>query len=243
MRKIIAYNNGKIGYLQGNRVIKTFDDEYTKADVLNEALNHARIEETGLKVPAILAVDQVDGRWAIIKEYIKGDTLETCMRMHPKLEEEYLTLFVQQQVLIHTKTAPLLNRHADRLSSKIAASELAATVRYHLCERVQDLVREKAVCHGDYNPSNVILTPGGEVYIIDWSHATQGSPAADVAQSYLLFLLSEGEAYAQKYLQMAQDIEHIEKDKVFAWLPILAAAQSLYMQGENKIKLLTIAEE
>ena len=30
------------------------------------------------------------------------------------------------------------------------------------------------VCHGDYNPSNIIMSENGP-YILDWSHATQGN--------------------------------------------------------------------
>ena len=49
--KIIAVRTSKTVYRDGDTVIKVFDENYSKADVLNEALNQARIEETGLNIP------------------------------------------------------------------------------------------------------------------------------------------------------------------------------------------------
>ena len=42
--RIIAVRTGKTIYRDGDRVIKVFDSDYSKADILNEALNQARIE-------------------------------------------------------------------------------------------------------------------------------------------------------------------------------------------------------
>ena len=77
--RVIAVRNNKTIYRDGDRCIKVFNKEYSKADVLNEALNQARIEETGLNIPKILEVTMVDGKWAIVTEYIKGKTMEQLM--------------------------------------------------------------------------------------------------------------------------------------------------------------------
>ena len=61
--RVIAVRNNKTIYRDGDRCIKVFNAEYSKADVLNEALNQARIEETGLNIPKLLSVEMVDGKW------------------------------------------------------------------------------------------------------------------------------------------------------------------------------------
>lgn len=58
------------------------------------------------------------------------------------------------------------------------------------------------VCHGDFNPSNIIVTKDGGLYILDWAHATQGNASADVARTYLLFCLEGDRAKADKYLDL-----------------------------------------
>ena len=75
--KIIAVRTSKTVYRDGDTVVKVFDEDYRKTDVLNEALNQARVEETGLRIPKVLEVTKVDGKWAIVSEYIEGCLLYT----------------------------------------------------------------------------------------------------------------------------------------------------------------------
>ncbi|MDE7182275.1 MAG: aminoglycoside phosphotransferase, partial [Clostridia bacterium] len=67
-------------YRDGDKLVKVFDASYSKADILNEALNHARVEETDLNVPKIKSIEVVKGKWAIILDYIQGETLEPLMQ-------------------------------------------------------------------------------------------------------------------------------------------------------------------
>ena len=73
--RIIAVRNHKTVYRDGELCMKGFDSAYSKADVLNEALNQARVEETGLRIPKIHEVTVIDGKWTIVTDYIKGKTL------------------------------------------------------------------------------------------------------------------------------------------------------------------------
>ena len=82
--RVIAVRNSKTVYRDGDACIKVFDSEYSKADVLNEALNQARIEETGLNIPKIREVLTIDGKWAIVSDYIKGKTLAQLMKDNPE---------------------------------------------------------------------------------------------------------------------------------------------------------------
>ena len=77
--RVIAVRNSKTIYRDGDRCVKVFSEDYSKADVLNEALNQARIEETGLNIPKILEVTMVEGKWAIVSQYIQGKTLAQLM--------------------------------------------------------------------------------------------------------------------------------------------------------------------
>ena len=87
--------------------------------------------------------------------------------------------------------------------------------------------KHNKVCHGDFNPSNIIIAEDGTPYILDWSHATQGNASADVARTYLLFCLkgdTEGAAY---YLDTFCEMSATEKKYVQRWMPIVAASQSV----------------
>ena len=90
------------------------------------------------------------------------------------------------------------------------------------------------LCHGDFNPSNVIIAKNGEAYIIDWAHATQGNASADVARTYLLFCLAGKTEVAEKYLKLFCEKSDTAKQYVLKWLPIVAASQSVKGKPEEK---------
>lgn len=236
--KIIAVRTSKTVYRDGDTVIKVFDENYSKADVLNEALNQARIEETGLNIPKILEVSKMDGKWALTSEYIPGVTLQQLMDKYPEKKNEYLEQFVDIQMQVHSKTCPLLTKLKDKMNRKINETDLDATTRYELHTRLEGMPKHKKVCHGDFNPSNIIIRDDGTPYIIDWSHATQGNASADVARTYLLFWLNGDISGAEAYLDLFCKKSDTAKQYIQKWLPIVAASQSVKGRPEEREFLL-----
>ncbi len=230
--RVIAVRNNKTIYRDGDKCVKVFDENYSKADVLNEALNQARIEETGLNIPKIFEVTMIDGKWAIVSEFIKGKTLAQLMQENPDKKDEYLEMFVELQTTVHKATCPLLNKLKDKMNGKISKAELDATTRYDLHTRLEGMPKHNKVCHGDFNPSNIIVTEDGTPYILDWSHVTQGNASADAARTYLLFWLEGDIEGAKKYLDLFCAKSNTAKQYVQKWMPIVAASQSV--KGNEK---------
>ncbi len=212
-------------YRDGDKLVKVFDTSFSKANILNEALNHARVEETNLNVPKLQAVQVVDGNWAIILDYIEGTTLQELMDKNPAKEDEYLNLFVDLQRTVLSKKVPMLNKLKDKMQVKISAADLDATARYDLHTRLDSMPKHVNLCHGDFNPTNVIITKDGTPYIIDWAHATQGNSSADVARSYLLFYLAGKKELGDKYLKLYCKKSDTAIQYVQRWIPIVAASR------------------
>ncbi len=234
LEKVIAVRTSKTVYKDGDRAVKVFDEGYKKSDILNEALNQARVEETGLPIPKLLEVGVIDGKWAIASEFIKGKTLGQLMEEHPEKLDEYMNLFVDIQLQIHNQKAPLLNKLKDKMNRKISETDLDATTRYELHTRLEGMPKHNKVCHGDFRPSNVIVGEDGVNYIIDWSHATQGNASADAARTYLVFCLKGETENAEKYLDIFCEKSDTAKQYVQKWLPIVAASQSVKRNPEEK---------
>ena len=97
----------KVFYRDGGKLIKLFDESYPKENILNEALNQARVEGTALHIPRIEAVTTAEGRWAIVMEYIEGETLAALMKKYPKREREYLDLLSELQREVSGQRVPL----------------------------------------------------------------------------------------------------------------------------------------
>ncbi|MBQ8614895.1 MAG: phosphotransferase [Ruminiclostridium sp.] len=239
LQNIIAERTNKTVYCDGDKAIKVFSAEYKKYDVLNEALNQARVEETGLNIPKLWEVGVADGKWMIVTDFIKGKTLAQLIEENPDKLDEYLELFVDLQMQVHAQKCPLLSKLKDKMNKKISDTTLDATTRYELHTRLEGMPKHNKVCHGDFNPSNIIISEDGTPYIIDWAHVTQGNASADVARTYLLFWLAGKSDIAEKYLKLFCKKSDTAIQYVQKWMPIVAASQSVKGRPEEKELLLS----
>ena len=224
----LVRRGNKVVYDLGDKIAKVFNETKPVSDVFNEALNLARINECGIRSPKALEVTKLEGDeagWALITTKVPGVTLAEKIEAEPQRFGEYLEQFVDLQIEIHGYTSPLLNRQDDKYARMINSLEaINATTRYNLLERLDGLKKGTAVCHGDFNPSNVIVSEDGTLSVCDWAHATQGAPAADVSMTYLLFSLTskeQAEAYLDTYCERAD----MAKQIVRQWLPVIAASE------------------
>ena len=134
-RELISQNATKSVYRDGDKAIKSFCKGFPKAEVLNEALISARVEEIGgINIPATLAVSvDEDGCWSITKDFIDGKTLKQLMDENPDKLDEYMEQMVDLQLTIHSKTCPLLNKLKDKMIRQISDAEgLNSVNRYDL---------------------------------------------------------------------------------------------------------------
>ena len=232
--EVISERKEKIIYRDGENAVKLFSKKFPKSDILNEALNQSRVEETGLPIPALKAVSVINGQWAITMEYVEGKTLAEIMLADPDNIEKYMNDFVDLQIQVHNKKAPLLNKLKDKMNRKISSLTTGdVTTRYELHTRLESMPKHDKVCHGDFNPSNIIIDPDGNPHIIDWSHATQGNAAADAARTYLIFALRY-KNLADMYLDIFCKKTDTAKQYIQQWLPIVAASQLVKrIEGEE----------
>ena len=234
-KQLISSSSTKSVYRDGNVAIKEFCEGFPKAEVLNEALCNARVEDLpGLHVPKILGVSVVDGKWSIMKEYIEGKTLEQLMEENPDKTQEYMEQMVDLQLEIHSKACPLLNKLKEKTIRALNEEpELDESTRYELLTRLDGMPKHTKLCHGDFSPSNIIVQEDGTMYVIDWVHASQGNASADVARTYLLLSLKDSKL-AELYMDLFCEKTGTDKRYVQGWLPIGAAAQLVKKRPEEK---------
>lgn len=226
-REVLFQRATKSVYREGDKAIKSFCKDFPKAEVLNEALISARIEEIGeILTPITLAVTMdEDGCWSITKDFIDGKTLKQLMDENPDKLDEYMEQMVDLQLTIHSKVCPLLNKLKDKMIRQISDAEgLNSVNRYDLLTRLDGMPKHVKLCHGDFQPSNIIVTDDGTLYVLDWVHATQGNASADAARTYLLLCL-EDQARADKYMDLFCEKTDTDRRYVQQWLPLVAAAQ------------------
>lgn len=230
---LIVKRSYKEVYKTDEGIVKIFEIIHPKSAIFNEALNTVRVEETELDIPKLKEVRQIDGKWAIIIEYKAGKTLEEMMKADPENLEKYMSDFVELQLKVQENKAPMLNKMKDKLIREISSlTALDAVQRYELLVRLESMPKHAKLCHGDFNPSNIIVGRKGEMTVIDWAHATQGNAGADAAMTYLLFAL-ESQEKAELYLNLYCRKSEATKQYVKQWLPIVAASQ---LEKENELR-------
>ena len=225
--ELIAKRKNKEIFVENNTVIKLYNEGHSQSDILNEALNQSRVEEySNINVPKLIEVKKIDNRWAIVSEKVEGYTISELLKNNPEAEDEYLNLFVDIQLIILSNEVPLLNRIKEKFTRKLEnATNIDENTKYELLQRLQGMKNHNKLCHGDFHPSNVIVTEDQSIYVIDWAHVTQGNASADAARTYLLFSIDKKEALAEKYINIFAEKSGIPKAHIQRWIPIVAATQ------------------
>ncbi len=137
----IATRKTKTVYKDENKTIKLFIENYSKANILNEALIQSRVEEnTDLPISKLIEVTKIENRWALVTEYIEGTPLDVLMKNHPEKEDEYINFFIDIQKEILSKKVPLLNRIKDKYRRKLTDSNyIEDSVKYELLQRLEGI--------------------------------------------------------------------------------------------------------
>jgi hypothetical protein len=108
-----------------------------------------------------------------------------------------------------------------------------------VCLRVEDVAIADTIVHGDMNRGN-ILTGGGHCQFIDWSEAYLGNPLITLQHLLLLNKVENSEIryfinslLKQRYLDVwTVSCDPDALDKGLVYMPILAAASTLYGRGD-----------
>lgn len=137
LEKIIAVRTSKTVFRDGDKCIKLFDQDHSKAKILSEAATHAKVEESGLNVPKVLEVTKAEGKWAIVYEFISGKTLDRLAGEAPERADEYMERFVEAQLKINAAKAHSLEKLKDRLAESLFAADLPSATLYELHMRLE----------------------------------------------------------------------------------------------------------
>ncbi len=237
---LMEHHNKKI-YSKDGVITKVFDSKkYPASNVFMEAMNQAYAVESGLNAPKVLDVFPVGDDWAISSEEIKGKTLEALIKEDPSHAKKYISELVKVQikVLSHLSDNLKLPKLKDKLNKYISNSGLDASTRYDLHAKLEKMPNHYKLCHGDITLHNVIIRDDGEVFLLDWAHATRGNSSGDAACTYLSLLLDNNEKLADLYLKEFCKKADIASQYVQQWVSVVSATKLVTTEDEEKKKIL-----
>ena len=244
-RQILEEKSYKTVYREGNVIVKAFTPSHPMSDVFNEAYIHACVEDAGVPVPKLLGVSPVNGGWAISMEYVAGKTLSELAKENPDRIDEYLEKLVDIQLAVGAyRVRNLRNTRLKMEDSIKKLTEIDASTRYELLQRIHGMAQHSKLCHGDLVPSNIVMKEDGSYAILDWAHASAGNAGADAAITYMRFSLDMPEL-AEKYLRLFCKKADMPIQYIQTWMPVVAAAQlTKHREPERELleKWISVAE-
>jgi tRNA A-37 threonylcarbamoyl transferase component Bud32 len=233
-------NTAKI-YLYDNKIIKIFNDNLPDTESAYEANKQKYAYSCGLPVPHIYEVTKINGKQAIIMEYIPGRTIGEIIYDDMSKAEEYMVLAVDLQLKIHEVKSKNLESMIDKLSRQIISAHLIDTKQKKvLLEKLYTLKYDNYnyLCHGDYHVFNLILNSNNnDIIIIDWVDSTAGNIRLDVYRSYLLYSQFSMNL-ADLYLRIYCEKSGLCQDEIFIWAPVVAGARLSENISTEKAKCL-----
>lgn len=145
------------------------------------------VSAVGVAVPEVRDVTVIDGRAAIVLEYIEGPSMWELMLQDRGAVSGLVREFIAVQRSVQSAGLPAsFPGTTGRVARKIAEVDAVSEDDRRLAtEMIVSLPSGAALLHGDLHPGNVLMSPSGPV-VIDWFDASAGHPLADVARTELL---------------------------------------------------------
>ena len=238
------------------QVLKLFNPGISRRAAEIEANLTRIVHATGLPVPAVGEIVEINGRFGLEYERVDGVTMLQAFMRQPWKLPIFARQLAELQADMHTRSVPELPSQRERLERKIKrAGLLPEDLRQAALHALELLPEDDKLCHGDFHPNNIVLSSHGPV-IIDWIDASRGSPIMDVARSTLLMgggplppetpaawlvRLLRGWIY-QIYLRRYFQLSPADKQQISTWVPVAAAARLDENITVDETRLLSIAQ-
>lgn len=144
--------------------------------------------EVGVKTPKVSdIIETADGKKGLIYEYIEGKkSIARAMSEDIENLDTYMMRFARSAKDFHSKTCDPSKfvSYEKRLLGQLDKWPFLADDQKVEAKKLIDKIEKKSNCvHGDFQPSNFIMTKTEE-YVIDLSSMACGNPVYDVATFY-----------------------------------------------------------
>ena len=167
-------------------VIKLFYDWCPADWARREAAATSIAQALGLPVPRCSGTTSVNGRQGVIFERIQGPSLLAVMMRQPWRLRQTARLFARLHARIHEQSGEGLPDLRPYLEGSLARNaELSVETREYVSTVLSCLPDGGALCHFDFHPDQILISPRGPV-VIDWMAPFRASAAADVARTLVL---------------------------------------------------------
>jgi aminoglycoside phosphotransferase (APT) family kinase protein len=221
------------------QIIKLYGDDVPADWVRRLGRVERALYKAGLPVPEVGEIIEIDGSLGQVYERVEGGSIAEELLGRPATDPDRIVrlahVFAKVHAAIHT---------CNDIPAELPSQQLLATViqridvlpldlKEAVLKALDEMPTGDQLCHGDFHPYNVLLSPRGPI-IIDWNNAHVGNPLEDVARSTLMLSGASvsqpsarpiidrfNQAYLERYFQLLPS----DQEQLAAWWPIVAAVR------------------
>ncbi len=239
-----------------DQVLKLYQSSFPRRAAEKEYEIARAVQRTGLAVPVVGDLIEVDGRPGILFERIEGPSLGDGLKTRPWTIPASARRLAELHAAMHQVASDELPSLHERLRLKIhGAQSLSEQAKSTALRALAALPEGDRVCHGDFHPFNVLLSVRGPI-IIDWTDAARGNPLGDVARTLLLLNFGTGSAigparlvirlmlalYRAAYLRRYRQLRPVTERNLAGWrLPVTAGRLSEKIPHPAQVQQLKMA--
>ena len=214
------------------KVVKLFHEGFRKESIDFEYRASKSIQEVFPSVPKVYRLVEIDSRFGIVFQFIKGLTMLDYILSKPTT----ILREAKKLAILHTKmhTCEISELSDQKNNYKKAIKQLQfvePSTMNKILNYLEKLPSGEKLCHNDYHPDNVLIS-SNKIVVIDWITAAKGNPAADVARTYYIlryaskenvskietFLLNFLQLFAaNSYLNQYRKITGISRKEISQW--------------------------
>ena len=240
-----------------NSALKLFVPGFPPSLIDQEVEGTKAANAAGIPSPQLRNVIVVDGRRGLVLERLTGHSILTLLGREPARVAHYAGIFAELQSRMHDCHAPGLASRREGLARRIARAGVVARVKGDALAVLERLPDGDSLCHCDFHPDNVLMTPQGPS-IIDWSFAARGTPASDAARTALLLRIADAppgsfrvawverevrDRFYRAWLKRYRELQPDAADAMWSWLLPVAVARLADDIPEERPRLMALIEE
>jgi uncharacterized protein (TIGR02172 family) len=181
---ISSGRTAEIYHWDQEHVLKLFYEWIALESIENEAQIACTIDKSGLPVPEVGEMIQINNRQGLIYQRVYGDSMYKVAQRKPWNVIRYLRRSAELHAEIHSHSISAgLPSQRQILERQIRqAVGLPHQLRAKALAALRAMPDGNQLCHGDFWGGNILMSLRGEV-VIDWNRASYGNPLADLART------------------------------------------------------------
>jgi uncharacterized protein (TIGR02172 family) len=220
------------------QVLKLFFPTIPHSWIDKEVDTGRYIQDAKLPVPKVYERVKLNEREGIVYERIEGPSLLHELASKPWNVVKYARLLASLHAQVHQVPAPTsLETQREWATGGVPETDkLSKDLKEKVLQLLASIPDGNQLCHGDFHPGNIIVTPRGPI-IIDWMTASKGVACGDVARTLTILeaaSVPEGmpmrwllvwvrKVFLSTYLKTYSQLQPVEKNSFGAWRAIMAA--------------------